>query len=73
MLTYLGSSKGDPRPREPSGDLIAAPVSIARKGWFGSRDKVVQDAIRRFMEAHQPELMERFIREDVEWGLRGQS
>jgi len=48
-------------------------VSIARKGWFGSRDKVVQDAIRRFMEAHQPELMERFIREDVEWGLRGQS
>jgi hypothetical protein len=27
----------------------------------------LQEAIRRFLEAHRPELMERFIREDIEW------
>jgi len=47
--------------------------ALVEQGWFDSRDKVVQEAIRRFMEAHRPELMERFIREDVEWGLRGRS
>jgi len=46
--------------------------ALVDQGWFGSRDKVVQEAIRRFIDAHRPELMERFIREDVEWGLRGQ-
>jgi Arc/MetJ-type ribon-helix-helix transcriptional regulator len=46
---------------------------LVEQGWFDSRDKVVQEAIRRFMQAHRPELMERFIREDVEWGLRGRS
>jgi Arc/MetJ-type ribon-helix-helix transcriptional regulator len=40
-------------------------------GWFESRDQLVCEAIRRFLDAHQPDLMERFIREDVEWGLRG--
>jgi Arc/MetJ-type ribon-helix-helix transcriptional regulator len=44
--------------------------SLVEQGWFGSKDKVVQEALRRFLEAHRPELMERFIREDVEWGLR---
>jgi hypothetical protein len=29
------------------------------------------DALRRFVESHQTELMEHFIREDVEWGLHG--
>jgi len=47
--------------------------ALVEQGWFDSRDKVVQEAIRRFMQAHRPELMERFTREDVEWGLRGRS
>ena len=47
--------------------------ALVERGWFGSRDKVVQEALRRFVEAHRPELMDRFIREDVEWGLRGRS
>jgi hypothetical protein len=34
---------------------------------------VFQEAIRRFLQAHRPELMERFVREDIEWGLRGRS
>jgi Arc/MetJ-type ribon-helix-helix transcriptional regulator len=47
--------------------------TLVERGWFRSRRDVVQEAIRRFLEAHRPELMERFIREDAEWGLHGRS
>jgi hypothetical protein len=29
------------------------------------------NALRRFLETHRPELMEHYIREDVEWELHG--
>ena len=29
------------------------------------------EAIRRFLDTHRPELMEKYIRDDVEWGLYG--
>jgi Arc/MetJ-type ribon-helix-helix transcriptional regulator len=45
--------------------------ALVQQGWFRSRDQVFKEAIRRFLEVHRPELMERFIQEDVEWGLRG--
>jgi Arc/MetJ-type ribon-helix-helix transcriptional regulator len=47
--------------------------ALVEQGWFSNRDEVVREAIRRFLDAHRPELMEKFIREDVEWGLRGRS
>jgi Arc/MetJ-type ribon-helix-helix transcriptional regulator len=47
--------------------------ALVEQGWFESRDKVLQEAIRRFLDAHRPELMEHFIRQDIEWGLRGRS
>ena len=47
--------------------------TLVEQGWFRSRDQLFQEALRRFLEAHRPELMERFIREDIEWGLRGGS
>jgi Arc/MetJ-type ribon-helix-helix transcriptional regulator len=34
--------------------------ALVEHGWFDSRDKVLQEAIRRFLEAHRPELMERY-------------
>ncbi len=46
---------------------------LVEQGWFHSRDKVFQEALRRFVEAHRPEIMEKFIRQDIEWGLRGRS
>lgn len=45
--------------------------SLISDGWFHDEGDLLQEALRRFLEAHQPELMERFIREDVEWGLHG--
>jgi Arc/MetJ-type ribon-helix-helix transcriptional regulator len=47
--------------------------ALVDEGWFRSRDQLVQEAIRRLLESHRPELMERFIQDDVEWGLRGSS
>lgn len=47
--------------------------ALVEQGWFSSRDQVFQEALRRFLDAHRPELMERFIREDIEWGLRGRN
>ena len=46
---------------------------LVEEGWFSNRGEVVQEALRRFLEAHGPELLEKFVREDVEWGLRGRS
>jgi Arc/MetJ-type ribon-helix-helix transcriptional regulator len=45
--------------------------ALVEQGWFNSRDKVLREAIRRFLEAHRPDLMNHFVREDIEWGLRG--
>ena len=47
--------------------------ALVERGWFPSRDEILREAIRRFLEAHHPDLMERFVREDVEWGLRGRT
>ncbi len=44
---------------------------LVEDGWFGSVDEIVVDAVRRFVETHHGELAERFLREDVEWGLHG--
>jgi len=41
------------------------------KGWFKNEDDIILEALRRFLDAHEIGLMEKFIREDVEWGLHG--
>lgn len=51
--------------------LLGEARSLVDSGWFGSLDEIFADALRRFLETHRDELMERFVRDDVEWGLRG--
>ncbi len=58
---------------EISDGLDRAIDALVERGWYSNRDEVLQEALRRFLESHQPDLMERFIRQDVEWGLRGQT
>jgi len=55
---------------------ISLPVGLARQvqeqiraGWFQDVNSLVIEALRRYLETHHDELMERFIREDVKWGL----
>ncbi len=51
--------------------LLTQVQKLVEAGWFRSLDEVILDALRRFVESHQAELMEEFIRQDVEWGLHG--
>ncbi len=51
--------------------LLSEMQALVEAGWFRSLDELMLDALRRFVESHQTELLERFIREDVEWGLHG--
>ena len=35
-------------------------------------DGLVADALQRYLDTHSDVLIEPFIKEDIEWGLRGQ-
>jgi len=41
------------------------------EGWFSDLNSLVIEALRRFLETHQIELNERFLQQDIEWGLHG--
>jgi Arc/MetJ-type ribon-helix-helix transcriptional regulator len=51
--------------------LLAEMQMLVEAGCFRDLDDLMLDALRRFVDSRRAELMERFIREDVEWGLRG--
>ena len=51
--------------------LLTEMQMLVEAGWFRDLDDLMLDALRRFVGSHRAELMERFIREDVEWGQRG--
>lgn len=52
-------------------NLYKGAVALAKQGWFRNEEEVISEAIRRFLESHRPEVMDQFIRDDVEWGLHG--
>lgn len=45
--------------------------TLIQAGWFSDINALVIEALRRYLESHRLELMEDFIRRDVEWGLHG--
>lgn len=51
--------------------LLTEMQALVEAGWFRDLDELMLSALRRFAESHRAELMERFIRDDVEWGLHG--
>ena len=44
---------------------------LVATGWYSSVDEVIFDALRRLLEARRQEVVEQFLRADVEWGLYG--
>jgi Arc/MetJ-type ribon-helix-helix transcriptional regulator len=44
---------------------------LVKDGWYRDEKDIFVEAIRRFLESHQPELMDRYILDDLEWGLHG--
>ena len=45
--------------------------ALVKDGWFRDEKEIFSEAIRRFLETHESELVEKVFREDVEWGLHG--
>lgn len=44
---------------------------MVERGWAANVESIVAESLRRYLESHQEALTEQFIREDVEWGLKG--
>ena len=40
-------------------------------GWFQDVDRLVEEALHRYLDSHPIELMEQFVQQDIEWGLYG--
>lgn len=51
--------------------LVAEMQALVDAGWFRDRDEILAEALRRYLESHRPQLVERLAHEDVEWGLLG--
>ena len=51
--------------------LIDEAKALVKEGWFEDLDSVLQEALRRYLDAHRSELLDRFVREDIAWGLDG--
>ncbi len=45
--------------------------SFVADGWAASVDEIVVEALRRFLDSHEPSLVEAQVMSDVAWGLKG--
>jgi len=45
---------------------------LVKEGWFRDEKDIFSEAIGRFLDTHRPDLMEKFVRDDVKWGLHGE-
>jgi hypothetical protein len=54
-------------------DLASKAQSFVKQGFATDMDHLMAEALSRYLESHEPELTEAFIREDVKWGLHGDS
>ena len=52
-------------------DKLAAEIeAYVRAGWFGSEAEVIRAAVADFVWRRRIELLERFMRDDIEWALK---
>ena len=51
--------------------LVEQMETYVEAGLFSDLDTLIVEALRRYLETHQLELQEHFLRQDVEWGMRG--
>lgn len=56
---------------ELSDKLFQQAQIMVEQGWVSNMDELIAESIRRYLESHQESISERFIKEDIEWGLHG--
>lgn len=42
---------------------------LIKNGWAQSKEDVLNEALKRYLESHREEIIEDQIKKDVEWGL----
>jgi len=52
-------------------ELLAQAHAYVEEGWATDVNELLTEALRRYLESHSSQLSEKFIREDVDWGLNG--
>jgi len=52
-------------------ELLAQAQAYVKEGWATDVSELLAEALRRYLESHSSQLSETFIREDLEWGLKG--
>ena len=52
-------------------ELLTRARAFVDEGWMGDFDELLAEALRRYLESHSTDLTEKFLREDVDWGLHG--
>lgn len=67
MLTDMSTAIQAELPPE----LLAQARAFVEEGWATDVNELLAEALRRYLESHSSQLSETFIREDVEWGLKG--
>lgn len=53
--------------------LIQQAQYLVQQGWMTNMDELVAEAMRRYLESHREAMAEQCIRDDVDWGLRGEN
>jgi Arc/MetJ-type ribon-helix-helix transcriptional regulator len=52
-------------------DKLAAEIeAFVQAGWFGSEADVIRAAVVDFVRRRRVDLLERFMRDDIEWALK---
>ena len=52
-------------------DKLAAEINVyVNAGWFDSEGEVVRAALLDFVKRHRIDLLERFMRDDIEWAIK---
>jgi len=51
--------------------LLQQAQQMVQQGWVGNMDELIAESMRRYLESHLETMNERFIRDDVDWGLYG--
>jgi len=52
-------------------NLVKQAESFVNEGWAANLSDLMTEALRRYLETHQSEFIEQFIRDDISWGLNG--
>ena len=52
-------------------ELAARARAFVEDGWASNFNKVLAEALRRFLESHSGQVSESLVMDDVRWGLEG--